>query len=131
MEPGNKLLLKVCIVAFFFCLAFFFIIMYLMWIGVSLLSISDKNLIFIIPAIVSTASFSVFVVVAIIVRIKYAIFIKTHYCVECGATIKLEEKKCSNCGADNIKRKEALEKLEEEEKSINNTRKKSWEEMEN
>ena len=124
MESRYKLPLKVWIAVIFISIAFFFIIMYLVWIGVSLTD-APTNLIFIIPSIVSIGIFSIFVVAAIYVRIKYAIFIKTHYCVECGATIKLEEKKCSNCGADDIKRKEALEKLEEKEKSIEEKRKRN------
>jgi len=99
--------------------------MYLLWVGRSLLSITDKNFIFIIPTIVSTATFSIFMVVVIVVRIKYAIFFKTHHCVECGAKIRLGKKKCSNCGAINIKRKEALEKLEGEEISLEKKRKKN------
>ncbi|MFX1317398.1 MAG: zinc ribbon domain-containing protein [Promethearchaeota archaeon] len=39
-------------------------------------------------------------------------------CPECGARINLSEKVCSKCGVENVTRKDALEKLEMWEQSI-------------
>ena len=81
-------------------------------------------LIFIIPTITTVIVLLIFVIVGIRIKKKNAIFNEKtiYYCAECGSTIKLEEKLCSNCGVENIKRKEALEQLEELEKSIENSK---------
>lgn len=100
---------------------------FMMW-GVSDLVIlfnAPPSLIFIIPAIISLIIFSIFVIIVIYLYIKqkHSIFNEKaiQYCTVCGSTIKLEEEVCSHCGADNIKRKEALEQLEEMEKSAVNS----------
>ncbi|MFX1575048.1 MAG: hypothetical protein ACFFB0_20110 [Promethearchaeota archaeon] len=118
MRSEYKSILKgivLCIVSFFI----------MMW-GVSDLVIlldAPRSLIFIIPAIISIIIFCVLVVIFVIVEKRNTLLSEKtiHHCVECGATIRLEEKVCSNCGSDNIKRKEALEKLEEIEKSAENS----------
>lgn len=101
-------------------------ILIMMW-GMSDLVIlfdAPKSLIFIIPAIIAVIVLVIMVIIIIRVTKKEAIFSnKTkHYCAECGSPIRLEEKVCSKCGAENVKRKEALELLEEREKSIATTK---------
>jgi predicted RNA-binding Zn-ribbon protein involved in translation (DUF1610 family) len=87
----------------------------LMW-GVSdLVFLFDApiSLIFIIPAVISVIFFCLMVLLYMRAKKKSAIFDEKtiHYCGMCGAQIKLSEVKCGNCGADNMRRKEALDKL--------------------
>ncbi len=115
--------LKAGLTATLFCVVGIFI---MIW-GVSdLVSLFNAPtiLIFIIPTITAVIFLIIFVIVGIRIKKKNAIFNEKtiYYCAECGSTIKLEEKLCSNCGVENIKRKEALEQLEELEKSIENTK---------
>ena len=115
--------LKLGLTGTLFCVVGIFI---MIW-GVSdLVSLFNAPaiLIFIIPTIIAVIFLIIFVIVGIRIKKKNAIFNEKtiYYCAECGSTIKLEEKLCSNCGVENIKRKEALEQLEELEKSIENTK---------
>ena len=101
-------------------------ILILIW-GVSDLVIlfnAPAILIFIIPTITTVILLIICVIIGIGIKKKNAIFNEKtiYYCAECGSTIKLEDEFCSNCGVENIKRKEALEQLEELEKSIENTK---------
>jgi len=121
MKPEYSFVLKGTL----FCVAG---ILFMMW-GVSDLVIvfdAPRILIFIIPAITAVIAIilEIVVIVVIYIKNKNSIFNEKtiYYCTECESTIKLEEKLCSNCGAENIKRKEALEQIEDLEKSIENNK---------
>ncbi|MFX0020676.1 MAG: hypothetical protein ACFFAF_18310 [Candidatus Hermodarchaeota archaeon] len=126
MKPELKLMLRgslTCVVGMIF----------LAW-GVSDLVIAfnaPSILIFIIPVIASLIFF--IILASLYIRAKKAGSIldeKTVYsCSECGSTLKLEDKLCNYCGVENVNRKEALEKLEEMEKSIENEKAKLLEKM--
>ena len=81
-------------------------------------------LIYIMPALVLGTILLVMMIIYATARKKNTLFNEktVYYCRECGTEVKLEEKSCKSCGAENIHRTEALEKLNEMEKSLEDSR---------
>jgi len=61
---------------------------------------------------------AVLVVVSLFIKRRKIFNRKNHKCRVCGASIKLEDKICTECSEENAIRNEALNKLEDSEKKI-------------
>lgn len=98
-------------------------LIFIVWGLMDILSVTggSTELLIIVPVIVSIIFFSVIavlVVVSIVLKRRDILYKKVHNCRACGAAIKLEDKICKECGEENVIRYEALEKLEDSERKI-------------
>jgi len=128
MKPEYKLMLRgllVMLPAFFF----------LVWGLSDILSVTGGSidLLILIPVIMFSVVFiilGVIIVVGIILKRRHVLYKEKYRCKECGAVINLEEKYCAECGAENTIRYEALEKLEDMERKIEDVKGKRSEKRE-
>jgi len=98
-------------------------LIFIVWGLMDILSVTggSTELLIIVPVIVTIIFFSVIavlVVVSIVLKRRDILYKKVHNCRACGAAIKLEEKLCNECGEENAIRYEALKKLEDSERKI-------------
>ncbi len=98
-------------------------LIYLVWGLSDILSVTGgpPELLIIVPVIVIIIFFlviAVLVIVSLFIKRRKIYNRKAHKCRVCGAAIKLEEKICTECGEENAIRNEALKKLEDEQKDI-------------
>lgn len=116
MKPEFKLMMR----GFLLLLVSLF---FIVWGLMDILSVTggSTELLIIVPVIVTIIYFvviGVLVVVSVVLKRRNILYKKVHNCTACGAVIKLEEKFCVKCGAENVIRYEALEKLEDLERQI-------------
>jgi len=98
-------------------------LIYLVWGLSDILSLTGgpPELLIIVPVIVTIIFFlviAVLVVVSLFIKRRKIYNRKVYKCRGCGAAIKLEEKICNECGEENAIRYEALKKLEDSERKI-------------
>ncbi|MBY8981191.1 MAG: hypothetical protein KGD72_12440 [Candidatus Lokiarchaeota archaeon] len=103
----------------FFTVALFFIVSGLF----DILSVTGGpiELLIIVPVIVVIIFIGlivILVVVSIILKRRNILYKKVHNCRACGAAIKLEDHICNDCGKENTIRLEALIKIEDTERKI-------------
>jgi len=126
MEPSGKLFLKGT-------LTLLLGIVFLLWGYSDILSLTNDPtiaLIIILSIMIPLVIIVIVFVIMITVKVtceKHKLFFLNeknwiYNCVECGAPLRLEEKACSKCGVENAKRKDALERLEIWEQSIEKER---------
>jgi len=98
-------------------------LIFIVWGLMDILSVTggSTEILIIVPVIVTIIYITVIgvlVVVSIVLKRRDILYKKVHHCSVCGAVIKLEDTICNECGEENAIRYEALKKLEDSEKKI-------------